>query len=368
MIKLKVAELRKKKGISQQDLADVLGITFQAISKWETNVTLPDITLLPKIAEYFDVSVDELLGLKPLQDEQYIPSETGDKDYWNQRLNYIKRSRNSLWNEDYMQFLIEKVWNITKPINVLDCGCGYGFLGDLLLPILPKGSTYTGIDFSEKLINYGKDYFDRNEYKVELICNDVLNYKSTKQYDLVISQAVLRHLNNPLQFLSKMISFTKDSGRVVCVEVNREFENDGLYIKDMNYGFLCEQPGFRKMWKNELESQGRDYSIGMKVPDMMKQLGLTDIDIRMNDKVSYVSPDSSDYLQKVSDFIETHSFNTQKTYEDSTIEQFMNHGMDRKEAEGYCVRHNRISTFIDQNINTLTYTHVLGLLITYGIK
>lgn len=96
-----------------------------------------------------------------------------------------------------------------------------------------------------------------------------------------------------------MISFAKDGGRVVCIEVNREFESDGLYIKDMDYDSLCERPGFCKMWKNELELQGRDYSIGMKVPVMMEQLGLKNVDARMNDKVSFVSPDSDDYKQKV---------------------------------------------------------------------
>jgi transcriptional regulator with XRE-family HTH domain len=367
-MKLKIAELRKGKGISQQELADILGISYQAVSKWETNVTLPDITMLPKIAGYFEVSVDELLGLKPLRDELYIPSETGTKGYWGERLEYIRRSRNSFWNMDYVEFLIEKVWKINDPVNVLDCGCGYGFLGDLLLPMLPKGSTYTGIDFSEKLIKYGKEYFDNTELQVELICDDVLNYNSEKQYDIVIAQAVLRHLNNPLQFLSKMISFARKGGQIICVEINREFENDGLYIKDMDYGFLCERPGFRKMWKNELELQGRDYSIGMKIPDMMKQLGLKNIDIRMNDKVSYVSPDSSDYMQKVSDFIEVNGLNMQKNYEDNTIEFFMNHGMDRKEAEAHCMRHNKIAAFINQNSQTFTYTHIYGILISYGIK
>jgi transcriptional regulator with XRE-family HTH domain len=51
MVKLKIAELRKNKRIGQQDLADVLGVSFQSVSKWENGVTMPDITLLPNIAE-----------------------------------------------------------------------------------------------------------------------------------------------------------------------------------------------------------------------------------------------------------------------------------------------------------------------------
>jgi transcriptional regulator with XRE-family HTH domain len=63
-IKLHISELRKKKNITQEELATQLGISFQSVSKWETGTSLPDVTMLPKIAEIFDVSVDYVLGLK----------------------------------------------------------------------------------------------------------------------------------------------------------------------------------------------------------------------------------------------------------------------------------------------------------------
>jgi transcriptional regulator with XRE-family HTH domain len=64
-IKLKIAELRKEKGSTQAELAEFLGVSFQSVSKWENGTTMPDITFLPNLAEYFEISVDELLGLKP---------------------------------------------------------------------------------------------------------------------------------------------------------------------------------------------------------------------------------------------------------------------------------------------------------------
>lgn len=67
----KIKELRKARGITQEELANSIGVSFQAISKWENNIALPDITLTPKLASYFGVSMDELFdfSLQKIQDE-----------------------------------------------------------------------------------------------------------------------------------------------------------------------------------------------------------------------------------------------------------------------------------------------------------
>lgn len=57
----KVRELRKKRGLTQEQLAENIGVSFQAVSKWENDIALPDITLVPVIAQYFGVSTDEIL-------------------------------------------------------------------------------------------------------------------------------------------------------------------------------------------------------------------------------------------------------------------------------------------------------------------
>ncbi len=58
----KIRELRKERGITQEQLAESIGISFQAVSKWENNIAFPDITLAPVLASYFGVSLDELFG------------------------------------------------------------------------------------------------------------------------------------------------------------------------------------------------------------------------------------------------------------------------------------------------------------------
>lgn len=57
-----ISEKRKAKGMTQEELAANLGVSPQAVSKWENNLSCPDISLLPAIAKIFGMSVDELLG------------------------------------------------------------------------------------------------------------------------------------------------------------------------------------------------------------------------------------------------------------------------------------------------------------------
>lgn len=62
--------LRKDKNVSQEKLANYLGVSFQTISKWETASACPDITLLPDISRFYGITVDELLQVEQLDEER----------------------------------------------------------------------------------------------------------------------------------------------------------------------------------------------------------------------------------------------------------------------------------------------------------
>lgn len=65
-----IAALRKEKGMTQLDLAREMGVTDKAVSKWERDLSFPDVASLPKLALVLGVSVDELLEVKTAAQEQ----------------------------------------------------------------------------------------------------------------------------------------------------------------------------------------------------------------------------------------------------------------------------------------------------------
>lgn len=70
-----IASLRKENGMTQLELAEKMGVTDKAVSKWERDLSYPDINSLPKLADIFGVSVEQLMQIK-LKD-QTGPSRKG---------------------------------------------------------------------------------------------------------------------------------------------------------------------------------------------------------------------------------------------------------------------------------------------------
>lgn len=74
MLKLgeNLKKFRLQRELTQEQLADVLGVSAQAVSRWENGTTYPDITLLPTIASYFEITLDELMGMEDFKSEEQL--------------------------------------------------------------------------------------------------------------------------------------------------------------------------------------------------------------------------------------------------------------------------------------------------------
>ncbi|WP_161946723.1 helix-turn-helix domain-containing protein [Ureibacillus xyleni] len=68
----RISTLRKEIGITQEQVAQYVGVSKAAVSKWETGLSYPDITLLPKLATFFNLSIDALLGYEPQMTQENI--------------------------------------------------------------------------------------------------------------------------------------------------------------------------------------------------------------------------------------------------------------------------------------------------------
>ncbi|MBQ8188120.1 MAG: helix-turn-helix transcriptional regulator [Clostridia bacterium] len=71
----KLSEKRRAKGFTQDDVAEKLGVTPQAVSKWENDASCPDISLLPTLASLYETTIDELLSKESAPAVSYLPPE-----------------------------------------------------------------------------------------------------------------------------------------------------------------------------------------------------------------------------------------------------------------------------------------------------
>lgn len=156
-LKDKLHSLRQKKNITQETLAKHLGITPQSVGKWERGEGFPDITLLPKIAFYFDITVDELLSVDNIRVEEVI------REY--QRKSYIccqkgDNKRNlELWEKAYRDFP-----NDSRVIE----GLMYAINRECIFPC-PKEEAERIIKLGEKLLSVSSDIRQR-ERAIQVMC------------------------------------------------------------------------------------------------------------------------------------------------------------------------------------------------------
>lgn len=101
-LKDKLRTLRKEKNITQEDLANHLDITPQSVGKWERGEGYPDITLLPKIALYFGITVDELLSVDKARIEEKINAYMEESKQYNFEGDMKKDLE--LWEKAYKEF------------------------------------------------------------------------------------------------------------------------------------------------------------------------------------------------------------------------------------------------------------------------
>jgi len=131
----RIAEYRKAKGITQDQLAEHMGVSSQAVSKWENDLSCPDIALLPRLSDYFGITIDKLLLGENNQVVQVVAE--GERKDLNKML--MKISVNSAKGD---------IVKVNLPLSLVKVGLEIG----LQMPEISGNDALKNVDFSAILL------------------------------------------------------------------------------------------------------------------------------------------------------------------------------------------------------------------------
>jgi len=212
MIRLgeKIKSLRKQKNISQEVFANYLGVSFQAVSKWENGTSYPDVTILPGLAATLKVSIDSLLGYSLQSLTEYDKRYNAAGYYWG-------LTPNNLCYE------IMRLKPPTKPYKVLDIGCGEG--KDAVF-LARNGYNVTAFDISEQGLSKARKLADHCGVKVDFFKADIRDFRLETDFDIIFSSGVFHYIpqeqrSNVIESLKKHT--TSNGINVINVFVRKPF-------------------------------------------------------------------------------------------------------------------------------------------------
>ncbi len=271
----RIAALRKEKGLTQEQLAEKVGVSAQAVSKWENDVSCPDITLLPLLADLFGVSVDELLGVKPVEphviilDKDEMPKDEKKKESFSFEWN----KHHGKWSTIAvcigailvcLFFVLHSMANIFPYIETNDLTLkGWNYVWPLLVFTLGLSSVPEHIAFGTAMMAFGGYEFVRRV----LLGYNVAYLPAVPWYVIVLVFAIV--------VLVMIIIGKKRIGRNVRVDRNgvrhnertprMEYSDDNDYLKaDMSFGngvITYERPTFTG---GSIDSNFGDYTIDLR--------------------------------------------------------------------------------------------------------
>jgi len=285
--------------------------------------------------------------------------------YWDTRIEYLRQSRELFYNDDYIEFLVRTVWKIKAPVHLIDFGCGYGYLGLKLLPLLPEGSTYTGIDLGDKLLNEARELFAALPYQTEFLQGDIQEIAVERKYDIALCHAFLLHVPNPITILKKMSECVVDHGKVITFEPHWISSASNFYLHGHEQSKYTQLGFLQKLFEQDAARSGKDGNIGMKIPIYLSQLGLRDIECRVSDKVNFLHPNMEGENQSrlYNRFIESGYADAPNEDKDVFVSKLMERGAVVHDAE---IQYEN-ELFLSKILHRESYlTYASNMKITYG--
>jgi len=256
-----------------------------------------------------------------------------ERYYWDDKIEYLQKTRLLYYNDDYLEFLVKGVWKVSEPVNVVDFGCGYGFLGLKLLPLLPEGSKYTGVDKGRDLIAMAESLFSDTPYLTEFHISDVDEFQQDAKFDIAVCHALLLHMSDPKKTLQRMKSSVKRNGLVICFEPFWLSAMSHTYVHDVPQSEIVKIGILQKLYEFDAKANGRDGNVGIKLPVYMCEIGLINVDCRVSDKVNHLDPrGSTSSRQALYDSLCEEGLSNVPQDEDSYVRNVTERGLSDSEA------------------------------------
>lgn len=262
-----IRALRLKHQMTQAQLARELGVQYQTISKWETKVSVPDTAMLPRIADFFSVTIDELFGKKQAGCNGVIPES--NTEFLLQTYSQMYGPEAGPWNLSvenmYLMYknaaFFEEHFVISEKTNICNIGIGAGEWDRYLSYKLKQGSL-TSIDQEEVCCRQLKQRLicEGNPNDVRVVCSDAMELDFDDRFDIVtMVGSTVMESGVGLSLLKKAISFVKTGGALYyqsldktedCNATIRMALKHGMclnaFCEDDTYGFHCHYYQFRR--------------------------------------------------------------------------------------------------------------------------
>ncbi|MDE7297627.1 MAG: methyltransferase domain-containing protein [Lachnospiraceae bacterium] len=227
MIGKNIYSLRKKQGLTQEELAGLVNVSFQAVSKWETGNSLPDVSALPLLANALHCSIDSLLGYAAEQRKitDYEERYKTDGYYWG-----IQPSK--------MCYEIMKLCPPTRPLRLLDVACGEGknavFFARNGYHVTAYDATHSGLEKARQLA-------DQMRVEVNFFQADMLDFRLDSEFDIIFCSGALHYIPPKLraEILENYQSHTSPGGlHALNVFVRKPFLNSPSDKKAFRYKWI----------------------------------------------------------------------------------------------------------------------------------
>lgn len=287
---------------------------------------------------------------------------------WNSQVDYLMQTRGLYLNDDYLKFLVDQVWRLDLPVNVIDFGCGFGYMGLKLLPLLPAGSTYTGLDLADLLLAKAREIFDGTPYQTRFVEADVTKVElEGGQYDVAVCHALLLHMPDPISLLKRMSRCVRPGGLVICIEPHWIGGMANTYYHGDRQSTYVKLGVLQGLYEEDAGRTGKDGNIGIKVPVLMDDVGLTDIDCRLSDKVNLLLPHQNpDQRSRIFASLQAEGHGSSPRSPDEFKERLRSRGLSAEEAqhqyEAECALAARYAEYgMNQQV-----VYAPGMMITFG--